>query len=85
RIALSMVLSPGWQVLILDEPTHNLDATAIEDLADTLRTRVSDIVDQMFLITREKRLEHAATGDLYELSRDEEGAGLTEVQDVPVD
>ncbi|MDY6773628.1 MAG: SbcC/MukB-like Walker B domain-containing protein, partial [Candidatus Nanohaloarchaea archaeon] len=85
RIALSMVLSPGWQVLMLDEPTHNLDGAAIEDLAETLRTRVSEIVDQLFLITHEKRLESAATGDLYELSKKSTGSGLTEVEPVAVE
>ncbi len=80
RIALSIVLSPSWQVLMLDEPTHNLDATAIDDLADTLRTRVADIVDQLFLITHEERLETAATGDLYTLSKREGSTGLTTVQ-----
>ncbi len=85
RIALSIVLSPAWQVLILDEPTHNLDATAIEDLADSLRTRVSDIVDQLFLITHEQRLETAATGELYRLSRKETGTGLTAVESAAVE
>ncbi|MDY6761430.1 MAG: SMC family ATPase [Candidatus Nanohaloarchaea archaeon] len=80
RIALSIVLSPSWQVLMLDEPTHNLDATAIDDLADTLRTRVADIVDQLFLITHEERLETAATGDLYTLSTKGAKNRLTAVQ-----
>ncbi|MDY6766307.1 MAG: SMC family ATPase [Candidatus Nanohaloarchaea archaeon] len=80
RIALSLVLSPSWQVLMLDEPTHNLDATAIDDLADTLRTRVADIIDQLFLITHEERLETAATGDLYTLSAADSSSRLTTVQ-----
>ncbi|MDY6768584.1 MAG: SMC family ATPase [Candidatus Nanohaloarchaea archaeon] len=85
RIALSIVLSPSWQVLMLDEPTHNLDATAIEDLGETLRTRVSDIVDQLFLITHEERLETAATGELYRLSKKGTGTGLTEVEEAAVE
>lgn len=85
RIALGIILSPAWRILILDEPTHNLDVTAIEDLAETLRTTVSDIVDQLFLITHEERLEISATGDLYKLSKKETESGLTEVEQVAVE
>ncbi|MFB6265461.1 MAG: hypothetical protein ABEI07_00070, partial [Candidatus Nanohaloarchaea archaeon] len=80
RIALSIVLAPSWQVLILDEPTHNLDTATIEDLAETLRTRVSEIVEQLFLITHEERLETAVTGDLYKLSKKDTESGLTQVE-----
>lgn len=80
RIALSILLAPAWKILILDEPTHNLDVTAIEELADTLRTTVTDMVDQLFLITHEERLETAATGDLYHLSKQSAETGLTEIE-----
>lgn len=80
RIALSIVLAPAWRILLLDEPTHNLDATTIEDLAETLRTRVADIVDQLFLITHEERLETAATGELYQLTKAGQRNGLTSVE-----
>jgi DNA repair exonuclease SbcCD ATPase subunit len=82
RIALSILLTPTWRLLILDEPTHNLDVTAIEELAETLRTEVSDIVGQLFLITHEERLETAVTGELYKLSKNDTETGLTAVEQV---
>jgi exonuclease SbcC len=70
RIAFSLVLAPQLRWLVLDEPTHNLDNRSIGDLAETLRTRIGNFVDQVFLITHEERLEEAVTGNLYRLERD---------------
>jgi len=70
RIAFSLVLAPQLRWLVLDEPTHNLDNRAIGDLAETLRTRIGNFVDQVFLITHEERLEEAVTGHLYRLERE---------------
>lgn len=80
RVALSILLTPNWRMLILDEPTHNLDVTAIEELSETLRTEVSDIVGQLFVITHEERLETAVTGELYKLSKKDTETGLTEIE-----
>jgi len=67
--------------MILDEPTHNLDARAIDDLATTLRMNVAELVDQLFLITHEEQLESAVTGSLYKLGKKGTGHGLTEVEE----
>jgi len=69
RIAFSLALAPNLSWLILDEPTHNLDTTAIEELTVTLRERLPGIIDQIFLITHEERLENAVSGYLYRLDR----------------
>jgi len=79
RIAFSLVLAPQLRMLILDEPTANLDANAIEVLGTTLRERISDIIDQTFLITHEEKLENAVTGSLYKLEREKEKDGVTKV------
>ena len=79
RIAFALVLAPQLRWLVLDEPTHNLDAKAVEDLAETLRTRINEFVDQVFLITHEEKLEDAVTGSLYRLERDKERDGVTKV------
>lgn len=72
RIAFALVLAPQLRWLVLDEPTHNLDAKAVEDLATVLREKVSDFVDQIFLITHDNSLETAVSGYLYRLERNKE-------------
>jgi len=79
RIAFALVLAPHLRWLVLDEPTHNLDTKAVEDLAETLRERITDIVDQVFLITHEELLESAITGNLYRLERDKSKDEATKV------
>ena len=79
RVAFSLVLAPQMRMLILDEPTANLDANAIEVLGTALRERISDIVDQTFLITHDEKLENAVTGSLYRLEREKEKDGVTKV------
>jgi len=81
RIALSLVLAPGLKLLILDEPTHNLDDRAIDDLAETMRANVADLIDQLFVITHDEQLETAVTASLYHLRKKDTDHGLTEVED----
>ena len=82
RIAMSTILAPGMKMLLLDEPTHNLDRKAVEELAETLRTKVSDIVEQVFLITHDEAMEAAVTGKLYRLNRGENKEDVTEIIEV---
>ncbi len=70
RIAFSIVLAPALSWLVLDEPTHNLDAEGIRELAVALRERIPEIVEQVLLITHEERLEAAVSGYLYRFTRD---------------
>ncbi|MFB6088326.1 MAG: AAA family ATPase [Candidatus Aenigmatarchaeota archaeon] len=72
RVAFALVLAPNLKWLVLDEPTHNLDERAVEDLAEVLRDKINQFVDQVFLITHNKKLEDAVTGHLYILKRDKE-------------
>lgn len=82
RIALSILLSPSLRILILDEPTHNLDSKAIDILSENLKNKVSGYFDQLFLITHEDRLENCVTGTLYRFSKKETKSGLTEIERV---
>jgi exonuclease SbcC len=79
RIAFALVLAPQLRWLVLDEPTHNLDSRAVEDLAETLRERIGEFVDQVFLITHDEKLEDSVTGSLYRLEREKEKDGVTKV------
>jgi len=70
RVALSVILAPNLRMLILDEPTHNLDATTIENLTEILRTKLTDLIDQIFIVTHDERLVQAGTAYIYELRRE---------------
>ena len=72
RIALALALARQLRILVLDEPTANLDARAIAELSITLRERIKEFIDQTFLITHQPELEDAATGSVYRLERDKE-------------
>jgi DNA repair exonuclease SbcCD ATPase subunit len=83
RISFALVLAPQLPWLVLDEPTANLDTKAIEDLAETLRERIGDFVEQVFLITHDEKLEDAVSGSLYKLEREKEKDGSTKVVQSP--
>lgn len=82
RLGLTFVLSPELELLMLDEPTHNLDSSAVEELADTLHERTSELLDQLFVVTHDPALEASATGKLYQFQKKGTETGLTEVEEV---
>ena len=71
RMAFARVLSPRLDVLILDEPTHNLDSAGIASLSAALRQAAGPGgFSQVFVITHEDGLREAAEATaLYEFSR----------------
>ena len=79
RIAFSLALAPQLRILILDEPTHNLDQKAVEELARVLRENVSEFMDQVFIITHDERLQEAVTGKAYKLERDKNVDGYAQI------
>jgi exonuclease SbcC len=70
RIAFATVLTPdvGW--LILDEPTHNLDADAVALLSEAIQEKIPPIVEQTFVITHDAALGQASQGTVWQLERD---------------
>lgn len=79
RLALALILAPNIKWLVLDEPTHNLDKRAVDELAETFRTKINDLVEQVFLITHDESLEAAVTGKLYKLEREENKKEATKI------
>jgi DNA repair exonuclease SbcCD ATPase subunit len=79
RIAFSLVLAPQIRLLVLDEPTANLDSQAIDIMADVLRERITSLVEQCFLVTHDDKLKEAVSGYCYEFSRDKSKDGVTNV------
>lgn len=70
RVSFATVLTPHISWLILDEPTHNLDAQAISMLASALSEKLPSIVEQIFVITHEQALVDSQQGTFYRLMRD---------------
>jgi DNA repair exonuclease SbcCD ATPase subunit len=82
RIAFSRAFLPNLRLLILDEPTHNLDANAISQFSEILREKMSLFAEQVFIITHEDRISEGVTGSIYRLERDKENDGVTRVVEV---
>ncbi|MFH0714808.1 MAG: SMC family ATPase [Candidatus Diapherotrites archaeon] len=77
RMAFSLVLTQKLGLLILDEPTHNLDQKAVRELAKLLKERLPELVEQVFVITHDPLMEEAASGTLYEMQRDKDLDGVS--------
>lgn len=59
RIAFAKVLAPNLSLLILDEPTHNLDDNAISTLIEVIQEKLVDTLDQVFIVTHDEKLAEA--------------------------
>ncbi|MEM4247707.1 MAG: AAA family ATPase [Candidatus Nanoarchaeia archaeon] len=59
RLAFAKVLAQNINILILDEPTHNLDDRAINTLVDVIQNRLSGFLDQIFIVTHDEKLAEA--------------------------
>lgn len=83
RIAFALVLTKKLSMLILDEPTHNLDSNAVAKLSAMLREELPKLVEQVFVITHDKQLESAASGNLYLLLRNKDADEATRAESMP--
>lgn len=72
RVAFSRVLAPGLSWLVFDEPTHNLDRRAVEELARSLRERLPELFEQVVIVTHDELMENAITGACYRVTRDKD-------------
>ena len=77
RIALAMVIVPNLRWLILDEPTHNVDANGIAKLINVFGDSLPRVVEQVFIITHDDDLKQIASARVYMLSRDKDAGGST--------
>ncbi len=84
RIALSVVLVPYMKILVLDEPTHNLDSNTINNLTEIFRTKITDLLDQVIIVTHDERLVQAGTGCLYEFRREAGKKEPTEIRQLMI-
>jgi len=59
RLAFAKVLAQNMNILILDEPTHNLDDRAINTLVEVIQNRLSGFLGQLFIVTHDEKLAEA--------------------------
>ncbi len=78
RIAMSLVMKNKLNLIVLDEPTHNLDKTTVLALSEMFNSHLPQFVDQIFVITHDRVLENYAK-NTYHISRNKETDGATEV------
>jgi DNA repair exonuclease SbcCD ATPase subunit len=79
-----MVLTPNLSWLILDEPTHNLDARAVQLLSAALHERLPQVVEQVFIITHDEKLKDGASGKVFFFEREKDSGGRTVVEEISV-
>ena len=82
RIALASVLTPNMSLLVLDEPTHNLDKEAVAVLAHALQDNLPELVEQSFIITHDEGLMGSEFASTYRLGRDKGASSGTIVEEV---
>ncbi|MBR9680239.1 MAG: SMC family ATPase [Candidatus Altiarchaeota archaeon] len=79
RVAFARSLSK-MGLLLLDEPTHNLDEGGVDRLSDILREGMPNVLEQVLIITHEERMEKASTGFAYRLFRNKEKEEPTKLE-----
>lgn len=80
RIALTSLLVPKLGLLILDEPTHNLDENAINKLISLIEEKLPYLIEQTFIITHDERLKSPFASTLYLFKRKKDEIDPTTVE-----
>ncbi len=80
RIAIALVLTDKLGLLILDEPTHNLDEKSIEALSIILDDQLPELVDQIFIVTHDSMLLNTVNATKLLIERDKENDGVSVVK-----
>ena len=82
RVALALVLSPRLSLIILDEPTHNMDSNAVGVLSKALHDQLPRFVAQTFLITHDENLKESASSRIYLVDRDKDAGDKSVVEEL---
>ncbi|MDD3178039.1 MAG: SMC family ATPase [Candidatus ainarchaeum sp.] len=77
RIAISLVLTESLGLIILDEPTHNLDKESVLLLSKTLEKQLPNLVDQIFIITHDSELLNTLNANKIVIERNKEVDGVS--------
>jgi DNA repair exonuclease SbcCD ATPase subunit len=79
RIAISLILTKKLGLLILDEPTHNLDIRTIEALSNVLEEELPDLVEQIFIVTHDNKLLETVNSTKFIIERDKENDSVSRI------
>ncbi len=79
RIAIALILTKSLGLLILDEPTHNLDTETVVTLSYLLENQLPSLVDQIFVVTHDQKLLDATNTKKFLIDRDKENDGVSSV------
>ena len=77
RVAIALSLTKKLGLLILDEPTHNLDIKTISMLSSILDKELPELVEQIFIITHDQKLLETSNSSKYIIERDKENDGVS--------
>ncbi|MBN1159952.1 MAG: hypothetical protein JXA43_01800, partial [Candidatus Diapherotrites archaeon] len=75
RLAFAFRLAENLSWIILDEPTHNLDETAVLKLAALMHNNLPNMLNQTFVITHDNNMRMAATEYIYDIKRNKNMEG----------
>ncbi|HOW29212.1 MAG TPA: SMC family ATPase [archaeon] len=79
RVAIALSLTKKLGLLILDEPTHNLDTKTIANISIILEKDLPELVDQIFIVTHDSKLLDAVNSSKYIIERDKENDGVSKI------
>lgn len=79
RVAIALSLTKKLGLLILDEPTHNLDNKTISMLSTILDKDLPELVDQIFIVTHDSKLLETTNASKYTIERDKENDGVSKI------
>lgn len=78
RIAMCLVMKNKLNLIILDEPTHNLDKKTVLALSELFTNYLPKFLDQIFVITHDPDLKQYAK-NVYHIERDKETDSASEI------
>ena len=59
KIAFSKILSPSFGLIVLDEPTHNLDSNAVNNFINIMNNNIKSQINQIIIVTHDSRLSES--------------------------
>lgn len=81
RISIALILTKDLGLLILDEPTHNLDEKTVKTFGEMVEVQLSGLIDQIFIITHDSKLLEVSNATKYIIERDKGNDGVSIIKE----